>query len=164
VKRPTQWRGQCSRRVVQREGQHSEKVLLGSGGGPGDANPPKRVPQAKVEGFGGDAMPPKGSGVSPAITTGTAKKPSLPWIKPLHIFYSKPYIHIHVLPTFYACPYERHWEWQDSNSTLGGVCSTSLNFFGTFSDKNHSNGLQHYQSTLGAWFGKSHTYLVSNFQ
>jgi len=101
MKRPVQPKGQCSKkastaekkgqcreeanavkrpaqRAAQREGQHSKKVLLGSGGGPGDANPPKMAPQAKAEGFGGDAMPPKGSGVSPAIMAGATKKPSLP--------------------------------------------------------------------------------------
>ena len=45
----------------------------------------------------------------------------------------------------------------------GGGLPEALKFFVTLSDKNHSNGLQHYQSTLGVWFGKLHTYSVSNF-
>jgi len=106
---------------------------------------PNRAPQAKAEGFGGDAIPPKGSGVSPAIMASAAKKLSS-WIKLLHIFYSKPYIHVlHVLTTFYALALDV-WEWQDyvntSNSALGGVCSTSLYVLGHDACKiHHAHGV-----------------------
>jgi len=62
-------------------------VPLGNGGGPGDANPPEKAPQAKAEGFGGDEIPPKGSGVSPAVVAGAAKNPSLSEIKPYFSYF-----------------------------------------------------------------------------
>jgi len=96
VKRPAQWKSSAVRRPAQWKG--AARQWRGSRG----CQSPNRVPQGKAEGFGGDAIPPKGSGVSPAIVASTTKKLSS-WIKPLRIFYSKPYIHVlHVLTTFYA--------------------------------------------------------------
>jgi len=43
----------------------------------------------------------------------------------------------------------------------GGGSTRGLKFFCDLADKNHSNGLQHYHSTLGACFGKLYTYSVS---
>jgi len=74
AKRLTQWKGQCSEKAnaVKRPAQWKSstarrpaqwKVLLGSGGGPGDANPPKNSAAGKSRGvWGGMQWPPRGLG------------------------------------------------------------------------------------------------------
>jgi len=68
-----------------------------------------------------------------------------------------------VTGNFLQC-WTRGWRNVDPMYRVGGGPLEALKFFVTLSDKNHSNGLQHYQSTLGAWLGMLHTYSVSNFR